>query len=76
MDLPAWREENLAKRLEENDKKIEIEPWPSRMEREKLKNLFEKVFDSTENLFLKNFSYDLRLIEILGSIDWTRQRLT
>ena len=29
--------------------KIEIVPWPSRMEREKLKKLFEKVFDWTEN---------------------------
>ena len=33
MDLPAQREENLAKILEENDKKFAGEPCPIRRER-------------------------------------------
>ena len=40
------------------------------------KEIFEKVFVSTENQFLKNFPYDFRLIEVLGSIDRNKQRLT
>ena len=40
-----------CKKNDRKRQKNEIEPWPSRMEREKLKNLFEKMFDSTENLF-------------------------
>ena len=42
----------------------------------KSKELFEKVFVSTENKFLKNFPYDFWLIKILSSIDWNKQRLT
>ena len=33
MDLPTQREENLAKRLEENDKKFDGEPCPIWRER-------------------------------------------
>ena len=67
-DLPALGEENLAKRMDENDKNWDWALTESYGERI-VKELFEKVFDSIENQFLKNFSYDFRLIEILGSID-------
>ena len=41
MDLPAWREENLAKRPEENDKKLMMSLVQiGEREREK----FEKTF--------------------------------
>ena len=42
MDLPAYREENLAKNLEENDKTFVGEPCPIQREREKFEKLFEK----------------------------------
>ena len=73
--LPALGEENLAK---EWTKTTKIWGWAlteSYGER-KVIELFEKVFDSTENQFLKNFSYDFRFIEVLGSIDRNKQRLT
>ena len=35
MDLPAQREENLAKRSKENDKKFDGEPCPIWRERER-----------------------------------------
>ena len=41
MDLPAWREENLAKRPEENDKKFAVEPCRVGERKESLKT-FEK----------------------------------
>ena len=73
--LLALGEENLAKRMDENDK---IWGWAltELYGERKVKELFEKVFVSTENQFLKNFSYDFRLIEVLDSIDRNKQRLT
>ena len=63
MVLPALREENLAKILEENDKKIVKNPCQVG-ERRKVEKLFEKdVFETVKELFLKNMEYDLRLIE-------------
>ena len=56
--------------------KFEIEPWPSRMEREKVKNFLKKCLSQLKISFLKNFPYDFWLIEILSSIDRNKQRLT
>ena len=64
MDLPAWREENLAKRQIENDKKNEDFPWPSRMEREKGENFLKKCLTHLKNCFKKcptQFSIDQNL---------------
>ena len=42
MDIPAYGEKNLVRNLEENDKKIAVEPcWVG--EREKVWKLLEKV---------------------------------
>ena len=64
MVLPALREENLAKILEENDKKIVVNPCQVG-ERRKVEKLFEKdVFWNSQRIVLKkNLKYDLRLIE-------------
>ena len=40
------------------------------------RKLFEKVFDPSETLVLKNVPHNFGLIETLGSIDRNRQRLT
>ena len=49
--IPALREENLAKILEENDKKIVENPCQVE-ERRKVKKLFEKdVFEIVKELF-------------------------
>ena len=57
------REENLAKILEENDKKIVENPYQVG-ERRKVEKLFEKdIFETVKKLFLKKLKYDLRLIE-------------
>ena len=45
MDIPAWREENLAKNLVENGKKIDVEPSSNWREREKLTQNFKSNFD-------------------------------
>ena len=63
MVLPALREENLAKILEENDKKIVENPCQVG-ERRKVEKLLKKMFlKQSKNCFLKNLKYDLRLIE-------------
>ena len=76
MVLPALREENLAKIEEENDKKFVVLSCQVG-ERRKVEKLFEKdVLKQSKNCFLKNLKYDVRLIEKIGSINRTRQRLT
>ena len=75
MVLPALREENLAKILEENDKKIVVNPCQVG-ERRKVEKLFEKdVLKQSKNCFKKpeiRSSIDRKT----GSINRTRQRLT
>ena len=61
--ISALREENLAKILEENDKKIVENPCQVG-ERRKVEKLLKKMFlKQSKNCFLKNLKYDLRLIE-------------
>ena len=88
--LPALGEKNLAKRMEENDKKNLLEPWPHRKERKKSWKTFEKVslntwksvfikilytiFDRSKNKFDR--SKMLQLIHHQLSTDRNRQRLT
>ena len=62
MVLPALREENLAKILEENDKKFVVLPCQVR-ERRKVEKLLKKMFETVKELFLKNLKHDVRLIE-------------
>ena len=51
MVLPALREENLAKIMEENDKEIVENPCQVK-ERRKVEKLFEKdVFETVKELF-------------------------
>ena len=63
MDLPAWREENLAKRQIENDKKWRFALTESYGER-KGRKLFEKVFDPSKKLVLKKISHTI--------FDWSK----
>ena len=54
MDLPAWREENLAKRQIKNDKKKKMKIFLDQVVwREKGRKRFEKVLDPSKELFLK-----------------------
>ena len=76
MDLLAWREENLAKRQINNDKKRRRFALTESYGERKVRKLFEKVFDPFEKLVLKNVRLDFWLIETLGSIDQNRQRLS
>ena len=66
--LLALGEKNLAKRMEENDKKIWLKPWPSRIQRESFENFLKSKFEHVkirfEKLFIR-FSIDWKL----GSID-------
>ena len=43
IDIPAYGERNLAKNLEENDKKILVEPCRVREREKVLKKWFEQV---------------------------------
>ena len=63
MILPALREENLAKILEENDKKNCRESLPSRGEKKSWKTFWKRCFWNSQRTVLKNLKYDLRLIE-------------
>ena len=53
MDLPAWREENLAKRQIKNDKKRRRFALTESYGERKVRKLFEKVLDPSKKLFLK-----------------------
>ena len=77
MVLPALGEENLAKRSEENDKilmrsLVRVEE----REREKFEKLLKSEFEQVKIRSFKNLIHNFQLIEILGSIDRNRQRLT
>ena len=63
MVLPALREENLAKILEENDKKIVVNPYQVGERRKVEKPFWKKMFWNSQRIVLKNLKYDLRLIE-------------
>ena len=51
MVLPALGEESLAKGSEENDKKIDVKPCPSRREREKFEKLLKSEFEQVKLSF-------------------------
>ena len=53
MDLPAYREENLAKRPEENDKKFDGEPCPIRRERKVWKTFWKVSLNKSNSDFKK-----------------------
>ena len=62
IDIPAYRERNLARNLKENDKKFFVEPcWVGERERG-LKSL-KKTFEKDRIHVLKNLIHDIRLIE-------------
>ena len=61
IDIPAYGERNLVKNLEQNDKKILMEPYRvGEREREKV---LKKWFEQVKYDFLKNLIYEFRLIE-------------
>ena len=62
MVIPALKEKNLAKILEENDKKIVENPCQVE-ERRKVKNFLKGCFWNSQGTVLKKLKYDLRLIE-------------
>ena len=62
-DLPAFKDKNLAKILEENDKKSMVEPL-AKLEREKSwKNFLKKSFWKRQSDLLKTMFHKFRLIE-------------
>ena len=63
MVLPALREENLANILEENDKKIVMNPCQVGERRKVEKPFLKKMFWNSQRTVLKNLKYDIRLIE-------------
>ena len=63
MVLPALREENLAKILEENDEKIVVNPCQVGERRKVEKPFWKRCFETVKELFKKNLKYNLRLIE-------------
>ena len=58
--LPALEEKNLAKELEENDKKLDWSLDRSKRERE---SVWKVSWTRETQVFLKNSLYDSRLIE-------------
>ena len=63
MVLSALREENLAKILEENDKKFEVQPCQVGERGKVEKPFWKRWFETVKELFLKNLKYDVQLIE-------------
>ena len=57
-------EENLAKRMDKNDKNIDVKPCPIQREREKFEKLLKSEFEQVKLSFLKNLIHNFRLIEI------------
>ena len=75
MVLPAFREENLAKILEENDKKIVVLPCQFG-ERRKVEKLLKKMFWNSQRTVFKKPEIRSLIDRKTGSINQTRQRLT
>ena len=77
MDLPALGEENLAKDLEENDKKWKILLcWVGEREREKSwKNFWKSVLNESNTVFKKNMIHDVQLIEKQFQLDEILEKL-
>ena len=75
MVLPALREENLAKILEENAKKFVVLPCQVR-ERRKVEKLLKKMFWNSQRIVLKKPEIRSSIDRKTGSINQTRQRLT
>ena len=74
MDLPAWREENLAKRPEENDKKLRMSLVQIREREKSLKSFWNVNLNKSNSVFKKldsRFSIDRKS----ALIDQNRQRL-
>ena len=59
MDIPAYREKNLANIQKENDKKL---LW-SLVESEREKKVLKKLFEQVKFEFLKKLMYNFRLIK-------------
>ena len=53
IDIPAQGERNFARILEENDKKISVEPCRVGEREKKVQKSFEKVFEQVKYDFLK-----------------------
>ena len=75
MDIPAWREKNLARNLEENDKKSMWSLAESEREKKVLKS-FEKVCLNKSNLIFLKLDSRVLIDQKSVSIDRNRQRLT
>ena len=74
MDLPAYREKNLTKNPEENDKKFVGKPCPIQRERKVWRTVWKVSLNKSNSDFKKpdsRFSIDRKSV----SIDRNRQRL-
>ena len=71
MDLLAYGERNLARNLEENDKKIVVEPCRVGEREKVLKSFWKSWFEQVKYNFLKTWftSFDLSKI----NFDWSKQ---
>ena len=63
MDIPAWREENLAKNFGGKWQKFDKEPSSNRREREKSLRTFEKWGLNKSRSDFKKLIHDFQLIE-------------
>ena len=70
-DLPAYREENLAKNLEENDKKFVGKPCPIRRERKVWKPFWKVSLNKSNSDFKKTWFTIFDWSKI--SFDWSKQ---
>ena len=62
-DLPASKDKNLAKNLEENDKNFDGGALAKSEREESLKNFLKKCLWKVQSDFLKNMFHEFRSIE-------------
>ena len=71
MDIPALGEENPAKNLVENDKKIEDGACPNWREKKEFEKVLKKWFESVKSDFKKSLFMIFDWSKIC--LDWSKQ---
>ena len=62
-DLSAFKDKNLAKILEENDKKLMVEPIANAEREKSWKTIWKSDFEKVQSVFLKNLFHEFRSIK-------------